>query len=149
MSGLAGVLAGRRPAGVYRWASHARAGDVQHAVEHAGWRFVRLDTVRAEDKAGFLEAAKGAYGFPGWFGRNFDALADALTDVRHDHGTVTLWEGWSPFARAHPRQFAVALDVLAQRSSSTRGGAFVVLLRGEGPSVDVPELDPHGTDSSG
>jgi RNAse (barnase) inhibitor barstar len=144
VSGLAGVLAGRRPSRVYRWGSHARAADVAHAVEHAGWRFVRLDTVRAEDKSGFLDEAKDAFGFPDWVGRNFDALADALTDVRHEHGTVALWEGWSPFARAHPRDFAVVLDVFEQRCATSRGGAFVVLLRGEGPPLDVPELDPHG-----
>jgi hypothetical protein len=144
LSGLAAVLAGRTPPGVYRWASHARAADVAHAVEHAGWRFVRLDTVRAEDKAAFLVETRSAFGFPDWVGENFDALADALTEIRHEHGTVTLWEGWSPFARARPEQFRVALDVLAQRCGSGRGGAFVVLLRGDGPSLGVPELDPHG-----
>ncbi len=144
MSGLAGVLAGRRPAGVYRWSSHARTADVEHAVEHAGWRFVYLDTARVEDKAAFLAETQAAYGFPDWVGRNFDALADALTDVRHEHGTVTLWEGWSPFARTRPEQFAVALDVLKRRCDSHRGGAFVVLLRGDGPRVDLPDLVPHG-----
>ncbi len=143
MSGLAGVLAGRRPPGVYRWSSHARTADIEHAVEHAGWRFVRLDTVRVEDKSGFLAEAQAAFGFPDWFGRNLDALADALTDVRHEHGTLTLWEGWSPFARTHPQQFAAVLDVLAQRCGRGRGGAFVVLLRGDGPHIGVRDLDPH------
>ena len=143
MSGLAGLLAGRRAPGVYRWHSHARVGDIRHAVEHAGWRFVHLDTVAVEDKAGLLSAAQQAYGFPGWVGRNFDAFADALTDVRHERGTVTLWEGWSPYARAHPRQFAVAVDALAERSRRDRGGAFAVLLRGDGPDVGIPDLDPH------
>jgi hypothetical protein len=144
MSGLAGALAGRRPAGLYRWASHARAPAVAHAVEHAGWRFVHLDTARVEDKAGFLAEVQAAFGLPDWFGRNFDALADALSDVRHHHGTVTLWDGWSPFARAHPRQFGVALDVFSRRCGTARGGAFVVLLRGDGPALDIPDLDPHG-----
>ncbi|MDQ4084878.1 MAG: barstar family protein [Actinomycetota bacterium] len=144
MSGLAGLLAGRRPAGVYRWDGHARTADVAHTVEHAGWRFVHLDTARVEDKQGFLRQVRVAYGFPDWFGANFDALADALTDVRHDHGTVTLWEGWSPFARARPGEFSTALDVLGERCRSGRGGAFAVLLRGDGPAVGLPDLDPHG-----
>jgi hypothetical protein len=144
MSGLAGLLAGRRPAGVYRWESHARPADVAHAVEHAGWRYVYLDTVRVVDEAGFVREARAAYEFPERAGHDLDALPGALADVRHEHGTVTLWEGWSPFARARPSRFAVALDLLSERSRSTSGGAFVVLLRGDGPAVDVPQLDPHG-----
>jgi Barstar (barnase inhibitor) len=144
MSGLAGVLAGRRAAGAYRWTSHAHADDVAHAVEHAGWRFVRLDTVRVEDEQGFVEAVWAAYGLSGSPGTDVGAVDDALAGVRHDRGVVTLWEGWSPFARAEPGRFTAVLEVLTRRCRSTRGGAFVVLLRGEGPALDLPELDPHG-----
>jgi len=144
MSGLAGVLAGRRPAGVYRWDSHARTSDVAHAVEHAGWRFVYLDTVRAEDGIGFLQEVHTAFGLPDSFGHTFGALGDALAGVRHEHGTVTLWEGWSPFARGAGAEFKAAVDVLRRRCDSAEGGVFVVLLRGEGPALGLPELDPHG-----
>lgn len=143
MSGLAGVLAGRRGAGIFRWSSGASAADVRHAVEHAGWRFVHLDTWTVQDKEGFIDTAAGAFELPDWFGRNWDALADSLSDVRADPGTVVLWDGWSPFARAQAKPFAVAVDILEQRARSRRGGAFVVLLRGAGPPIDVPELDPQ------
>lgn len=149
MSGLAGVLAGRRAAGVYRWVSGAHVPDVAHAVEHAGWDFVYLDTVRAEDQAGFLPEIGAAFGVSGDGVRDLAALGDALTGVHHEHGTVTLWEGWSPFARAQPGEFGSALEVLARRCGSEAGGAFVVLLRGEGPRLDVPELDPHGAGHRG
>jgi Barstar (barnase inhibitor) len=144
MSGLAGVLAGRRPAGVYRWDSHARTADVEHAVEHAGWGFVYLDTVRVDDGIGFLQEVQTAFDLPESFGHTFAALGDALAGVRHDHGTVTLWEGWSPFARAQSQQFYAVLDVLGRRCGRDEGGAFVVLLRGDGPALGVPQLDPHG-----
>jgi Barstar (barnase inhibitor) len=144
MSGLAGVLAGRRPAGVYRWESHARTADVAHAVEHAGWGFVYLDTVRAEDGMGFLQEVHTAFGLPDSFAYTFGALDDALADVSHEHGTVTLWEGWSPFARGSWAQFKAAVDILDRRCESAEGGAFVVLLRGDGPALGLPQLDPHG-----
>jgi hypothetical protein len=144
MGGLAGVLAGRRPAGVYRWDSHARTADVAHAVEHAGWRFVYLDTVRAEDGMGFLQEVHTAFGLPDSFGYTFAELGDALAGVRHEHGTLTLWEGWSPFARGAATEFKAAVDVLGRRCDSAEGGAFAVLLRGDGPALGLPELDPHG-----
>lgn len=76
--------------------------------------------------------------------RDLGALADALTRVRHERGTVALWEGWSPFARADPRRFAAVVEVLTRRCTSAGGGAFVVLLRGDGPAVGLPDLDPLG-----
>jgi hypothetical protein len=115
MSGLAAVLADRRTPGVYRWSSPAGVKDVRHVVEHAGWSFVHLDTWTIEDKGAFLEAAAEAFGFADDLGLSWDALLDALRDVRSEHGTVVVWDGWSPFARAAQPSFSVALDVLRQR----------------------------------
>jgi hypothetical protein len=143
VSGLAGVLAGRRAAGAYRWTSHAHVHDVAHAVEHAGWRFVHLDTVRVEDAQGFLDEAWAAFGLAGGSGRGLEGLDEALTGVHHEPGIVVLWEGWSPLARADPEGFAAVLEVLSHRCRGQGGDAFVVLLRGDGPALELPELDPH------
>jgi RNAse (barnase) inhibitor barstar len=40
---------------------------------------VRLDAVR--DKEGFLSAVAQALTFPAWFGHNWDALEECLTDL--------------------------------------------------------------------
>ncbi|MGH3365828.1 MAG: barstar family protein [Nocardioidaceae bacterium] len=146
MSGLAAVLAGRRAAGVYRWVSGAHVQQVRHTVEHAGWRFVHLDTARVDDQPGFLNETRQAYDLDSSHGDDLPALAQDLADVRHHAGTVTLWEGWSPFARTHPEAFSAALDTLAARANSRSGGVFVVLLRGAGPDLQITELDPHGAE---
>ena len=78
MSGLARLLAGHTDPGVYHWTSAADARTVEHAAEHAGWRFVTLDTWQVEDKSAFLDVCEEAFAFPEWVGHNFDALADAL-----------------------------------------------------------------------
>ena len=54
MSGLAALLAGHNPPDIYRWHNAAHVPDVQHAVEHAGWRFVYVDGWTEDDKATFL-----------------------------------------------------------------------------------------------
>ncbi|WP_248582169.1 barstar family protein [Nocardioides sp. InS609-2] len=144
MSGLAALLAGHTPAGIYTWHGAFPAADVQHTVEHAGWRFARLDGVGTESKQEFLEGIGQALGFPDYYGQNFDALADLLSDVDggDQDGVVLLWEGWAPFARADERAFSVALSVLGTRVNAERGGPFSVLLRGEGPDVPgVSSLD--------
>jgi RNAse (barnase) inhibitor barstar len=145
MSGLAGILAGHRPPGIYRWTSSLSAAGIEHTVSHAGWRFILLDTWLVEDKDAFLTAAQRAFGFGDDFMHNFDSLGDALADVRHPEGDglAVLWDGWAPFARADRRAFDVAVDVLAVRARSRRFEPFVVLMRGPGPVVDVPDVDPR------
>lgn len=146
MSGLARLLARHTPPGVYRWASATAPTDVEHAVAHAGWRYVGLDTWQVADKGQFLDACKQSFDFPHWVGRNFDALADALSDIRapDGEGVIVLWDGWGPLAREHPRVFEVAVSVFASRVDFERAGAFAVLLHGPGPSsVELPELDPR------
>ncbi len=148
MSGLAGLLAGHREPGVYHWNSAVSVDDVRHTVESAGWRFVGLDTWAVSDKAEFLGACKRSFEFPEWVGSNFDALADALTDVRAEGeaGVVVLWRGWSRLACEHPRTFAVALNVFAGRVEFRPGGPFAVLLQSrEQSDLGLPELDAHAS----
>jgi RNAse (barnase) inhibitor barstar len=143
MSGLAAVLAGRRPAGVYRWHGAFEPAEVQHTVEHAGWEFVHLEGWGSgETKAAFLYDIGKALGFPAYYGQNLDALEDCLRDVEAEPGLLLLWDGWGPFARADEHAFRVALDILRARTEAGGAGAFAVLLRGDGPDLDiVPSLD--------
>ena len=129
MSELAGLLAGRVPPGVYPWESDAAEEDVRLEVEEAGWSFVHLATADAEDKAAFLDRAVVAFGFPTWFGRNWDAFRDSLADVRAERGTLVLWDGWDTFARGDEERFAIALELVRERAEEANGSPFAVLLR--------------------
>jgi RNAse (barnase) inhibitor barstar len=133
---------------VYHWTSAAGIDDVRHAVDQAQWRFVLLDTWGSEDKSAFMAACHQAFELPDWFGRNFDALGDALSDVQPGGdllGVVVMWDGWGPLARSDRRVFDVAVDVFSARVDDERAGPFSVLLRGPGPDdTDLVELDPHG-----
>lgn len=137
MSGLAGLLAGHRDAGVYQWHAAFDAEDVRHTVEHAGWQFGHVDGWTHQDKAGLLSELAGGLGLPAWFGHNYDALMDALRDLAEP--TLVLWDGWGTLARLDRRDFGLALSVLADRAAERP--PFAVLLRGEGPGIDVPFLD--------
>jgi hypothetical protein len=142
MSGLAALLAGHNPPDLYQWHSAAHVPDVEHAVEHAGWKFVHLDGWTIEDKTSFLKSAAAAFELPDDRAQNFDALSDGLADVdaRDANGVVLLWDGWSPFCRHDEQAFKVALSVLGGRANADRGCKFAAILRGDGPSLDLPEL---------
>ncbi|WP_170219432.1 barstar family protein [Nocardioides litoris] len=131
MSGLAGLLAGRVAPGAWTWRATYDAEEVRRAVEGAGRPFAHLDGVRVESVPELHGALAEALGFPEWYGRNLDALAECLRDVPAE--TVLLWDSWAPLARAEPRVFTLAVDLLGERLS--------VLLRGEGPPTALPVLD--------
>ncbi|MGZ4428261.1 MAG: barstar family protein [Nocardioidaceae bacterium] len=147
MSGLAALLAGHNPPDLYQWHSAAHVQDIEHAVDHAGWKFVHLDGWTIEDTTSFLKATAVAFEFPPDFGQNFDALSDCLGDISagDQQGVVLLWDGWSPFARHDEQAFRVALSVLGGRAHADRGCAFAAVLRGEGPALDLPELPAKHT----
>lgn len=143
MSGLADLLAGARPAGIYMWDGPFPVEEVRHAVELAGWRFAHLDAASTGSRQQFLTWIGEVFSFPDHYGHNFDALADLLAEVRAEdqEGTVLLWDGWGGFARADRRAFGVALAVLETRVAEEQADPFVVLLRGEGPALGVPALE--------
>jgi Barstar (barnase inhibitor) len=137
MSGLAGILGGHHPAGVYRWHGAMAGAEVKHAVEHAGWSCGVVDGWTHQDRVGLLTELAATLDFPARFENSFDGVADCLRDVIEP--TVLLWDGWGPLAREDDHAFEAALDVFMERAGQTP--PFAVLLRGEGPEVDLPSLD--------
>jgi hypothetical protein len=140
VSGLAGLLAGRHPAGVYQWHAAFSPDDVRRTVEHAGARFAYVDGWTHQEKAELLEAFSEALDCPDAGDRDFgEALSACLGAVDHDH-LVLLWDGWGPLARTDRGTFDTAADILAGRATDD-ASPVTVLLRGEGPEIDVPSLD--------
>lgn len=133
MSGLAALLAGHTPPGVYQWHSAAHVPDVQHAVEHAGWSFRHLDGWTIEDRQTFVKALSAAFDAP-----DADSLDGVELSADGGTGTVLLWDGWSPLARHDQAAFDDALSLFKERTQGD--DAFAVILRGEGPDLDLEEL---------
>lgn len=141
MSQLDMLLAGERTPGVYQWLSAPTVAKVKAVVEDASWRFVAMDTTTVVDKAGLLDAVAKTFGFPAYYGRNFDAFADSLSDVRDDDGVLVWWEGWAGLAALNPQATAMALEAFAARAADVEASTFVVILAGTGPELDVPTFD--------
>ena len=141
MSGLAALLAEHNPPSVYQWHNAAPSTDVAHAVEHAGWAFRYLDGWTVEDRESFLKTAAAALEVPDSAAESLDALAQAFDAIEaRDRGMVVLWDGWSPLARNDRDTFEAVLGALRHRSDSQEHGKLAVILRGEGPELDLPEL---------
>lgn len=107
--------------------------------QEAGSGAVRVDLAGVRDKAALLAALARALGFPDWFGGNWDALEDCLTDLSwRDPGEIRLvLEGWSGL---EAEDLEVLIDVLGAAAAywAGRGRRFVALFVG-GPTT-LPDL---------
>lgn len=120
MKDLAKALEDASAGGVFQLAADVRA--VQRAAKDAGLACFRIDIHAAHDKADLLAAVAKGLAFPDWFGGNWDALADCLTDLEwHDaDGYVVVLDKAKHFVGGHKGDWAAALEVLRHASDYWR-----------------------------
>jgi len=99
-----------------------------------------LAGARLTGKAAMLEAISGALDFPDYFGANWDALEECLTDLSWLEGDVVLVidQASVPEKRA-PEDWGMCLDILADaaRFWSDQGRPFAVFLRDSHAALKV------------
>jgi RNAse (barnase) inhibitor barstar len=109
-------------------------------------RVVRITAGNARDKLAFLKVAAEALQFPSYFGQNWDAFYDCLTDLalRPGERLTIAFDNLSGFARADPDEFAAAVDALrdAVEHWSGKGARLIVLIGLDGPllATELPEI---------
>lgn len=112
--GLSGIFDGTVPPGVYRVASVGPEALLQAQAED--WQAAVIDLGGVTDKAAFLDSCATGLELPDWFGRNWDALADCLTDLSwwgEPRGYLVLTSGWVEFAAAAPQEAETAAEILS------------------------------------
>jgi hypothetical protein len=143
------VLADPAIAGIYRLPGRPPVAALRERIERAGLRCFTLDGDGITDKASFLRACAEALAFPAYFGRNWDAFEECLTDpslapANGARGTVLLYDHTAPFIRHAPDDWAVALDILAgavEYWRRTPTPLSVLLRRTGGLAPTLPRLD--------
>ncbi len=94
--------------GVYRASRLEPIVDALHGSELG---FARISLNDVAEKSALLRRIAGSLAFPSWFGENWDALEDCLTDLswREAQGHVLVFEG---FQRLPAEELGVLLEVL-------------------------------------
>ncbi|MFD4377756.1 barstar family protein [Streptomyces sp. NPDC058486] len=110
---------------------------------------VVLDLHGVTDRTAFMDRCVRALPLPVWFGRNWDALADSLADVRRPMAIVVT--GWQAYAEAAPGDWATAQEVFSSAVRSSHQGLAVLLALGDSddrtrssaPGSDDPPASPR------
>ncbi|RKN42533.1 hypothetical protein D7294_13900 [Streptomyces hoynatensis] len=148
---LAALLAGTTPPGLYRWTppTPAELAGLPGRAARAGRHAAVLDAAGVTGKAAFLARCAAALGLPAWFGHNWDALHDCLTDLswwEAPRGRLIAVAGWPGLCRRDPGTAAGAAGVFEDAVAHWHGrpGPLTVLL-----TADPPAHEPRGEGEGG
>jgi len=124
-------LADTNQCGVYQLVR--KPEEVERAAGDAGLTVFRLDIGKAGSKQDFLASIAEKLEFPDWFGNNWDALSDCLTDLTKT-GYVLIFENCENFAARHRQEFERAITVFAAAAEywKSQGHPFWVLIEASG-----------------
>jgi RNAse (barnase) inhibitor barstar len=107
-------LADARQCGVYHLVR--KPEELERTAKEAGLAVFRIDIGHTKSKKDFLAQVARALQFPDWFGENWDALNDCLTDLdwlSTETGYVLILENSEHFGARHPQEFEKAIAVFA------------------------------------
>ena len=134
MSTLQPLFSGELTPGIYQLTSRAKPESIVDEVTDQGWRAFYVDGAAVMDKASFLDAFAVALDFPSYFGQNWDAFEECLTEMTWAPGTgyVILWDDVANFADAAPEQWETAQAIFNQAADywQARDVPFYLLVRG-------------------
>jgi RNAse (barnase) inhibitor barstar len=135
------IHAGR--AGVY--AAPRVIGPLRATAKRAGIEWLDLDLAGARDRDAFLRRCAGAFDFPGYFGRNWDALHECLMDAAGSGapGAIVHWRRGAELAKRAPDAAGTALEILREAAMywGSTGRVFIVVMdRDCARGLDLPPL---------
>ncbi|MFC3551949.1 barstar family protein [Lysobacter cavernae] len=110
---LRSVLADAEHSGAY-FVADTDTEAMAQAGAALGYAVLRIDLAGCTDKTELMRRFATAGQFPGWFGGNWDALADVLGDLSwlRGDGYLVLVEHASDWRAAHGEDFDTLLDLL-------------------------------------
>lgn len=108
--------------------SDAAAAAICALARSRGFDCTRVDLSGCTEKSELLARIAKGLEFPAWFGSNWDALADCLTDLgwRPAMGYVLILENAAELQQVQPEVFDTALAILADTAAAwkARGATF-------------------------
>jgi RNAse (barnase) inhibitor barstar len=138
----------RCESGVYTIDDEQRIGLLRGDLAPAGLQVAVVDGQVAVDRNGIFDELARTMCFPDYFGRNWDAVYDCLTDpsLLPVDGSVIFLDGCDRLSDDHPDQWQIALKVFGEACTfwrPTQTPMFILLHGAATTSAGAPEL-PSG-----
>jgi len=132
MSKLLQRLSDAAKSGVYR---STRTDEIMQATLGSELQVVRISLAGVADKRALLANIAQALAFPKWFGGNWDALEDCLSDLSWSTaaGHVLLFEGAADLPAAERGALVDILAAAAATRAARRLPFFAVFVDGAAP----------------
>jgi barstar (barnase inhibitor) len=107
-------LAGEVTPGVYRMDMTLRPGTICRKAENAGWQCAYLNGSKLFDKNSLLRHCATVLDFPDYFGHNWDALDECMTEpgLIHGDGLILLYDHAAMLYANSPRDWATFYDII-------------------------------------
>jgi RNAse (barnase) inhibitor barstar len=134
----------RCPSGVYLIDAAEREQVLRHGAFPAEFAIAVLDGTDAATRSGFFQELARSLDFPDYFGRNWDAVYDCLTDFNWlpADGYVLVLDGFDQFATNEAEQWNIALKVLREACAFWQPLSRQMLALLYGPSELAPGVPP-------
>lgn len=136
MTRSADILKDPQASGVYRIEGAFQLSRLEEMARAHSLTFFHVKGAEVDGKSRFLSEAAAALTFPDYFGHNWDAFADCLTDMSwiETDGFLVLYDHADAFAGRSAEDFRTALAILKESADfwSAQGKRFFVLLSGTG-----------------
>ena len=136
--------ADRCPSGVYLIDGAEREQILRQGALPPELAVVVLAGTVAATRAGFFQEIAGRLHFPDYFGHNWDAVYDCLTDLNWlpAAGYVLVLDGFDQFATDEPEQWKIALKVLRDACAFWQPLSRSMITLLSGPSELAPGVPP-------
>ena len=116
MKRLLDVFKDFQTSGIFRLEGEISTEDLSQIAKQHGIAFFLIDGREINNKEQFLKKSALAMSFPDYFGANWDAFEDCLTDMswHETDGFVILYDNIDTFAQHSPDQFKVGAGNLSR-----------------------------------
>jgi Barstar (barnase inhibitor) len=138
-SQIINILKGEMSPDVYRLVNPISFVELESLNRDCGAKLFYLDGNEIVDRASLLQQFATVMQFPEYFGHNWDALADCLTDLDEDEVDrhIIIIDRLDNFAIANPQQWLTFLDICKSTVKywQDTDTPMYMLLRGDSPQL--------------
>jgi RNAse (barnase) inhibitor barstar len=128
---MSAILAKHAASGLYALQGPLVLTSIEQLAKEHDLAFFVLDGARAGSKKEFLDHVTGVFGFPDFFGKNWDAFADCLTDMSwvDRNGFLIVYSDFRQFAGHSPEDFDTVIEIFKEAADfwKKEGKTFLVL----------------------